>query len=138
VFPWYEAEHTEQVEILRQLVCWFWHDLSHFISAIGRGQLWWAYGQLEVLRRMCVNLARLRQSFLASADGYEKVERALPIEHLSPLEATCCSLERRAMLQSAGIIVQFYRALALPLAYAHGITYPAELDRIMSSRLEQL
>jgi hypothetical protein len=30
------------------------------------------------------------------------------------------------------------RALALPLAYAHGITYPAELDRIMSSRLEQL
>jgi hypothetical protein len=138
VFPWYEAEHTEQVETLRRLVYWFWHDLSHFIGAMGRGQLWWAYGQLEVLRRMCVDLARLRQSFSASADGYEKVERAIPVEHLLPLQVTYCPLERSAMLQSAHIVVRFYRDLALPLAHAHGITYPAKLDQIMSGRLEQL
>ena len=138
VFPWDEVDHTEQVETLRRLVYSFWHDLSHFITAIGRGQLWWAYGQLEELRRMCINLARLRQNFSASADGYEKVERAIPAEHLSPLETTYCPLERSAMLQSAHIIVRFYRELARPLAQTHGIAYPADLDRIMSGRLEQL
>jgi hypothetical protein len=81
------------VETLRRLVYWFWHDLSHFITAMGRGQLWWAYGQLEELRRYCVNLAHLRHNFSAEAEGYEKIEQALPIEHLSSLQVTFCPLE---------------------------------------------
>src|SRR2546427_11631970 len=55
VFPRHQPTQTEQGETLRRLVYWFWHDLSHFIAALGRGQLWWAYGQLEELRRYCVN-----------------------------------------------------------------------------------
>jgi predicted nucleotidyltransferase len=35
---------AEQTERLRRLIYWFWHDLSHFITALGRGHLWWAQG----------------------------------------------------------------------------------------------
>jgi hypothetical protein len=138
VFPWHEADLTEQVETLRRLVYWFWHDLSHFITGLGRGQLWWAHGQLELLRRMGVELARLRHNFSAAAEGYEKVEKALPVEQLAPLQATYCPLEREAMLQAVHLILRFYQDLAPPLAQAHGIPYPAELERVMVARLEKL
>jgi hypothetical protein len=139
VFPWYEPAQAEQIETLRQLVSWFWHDLSHhFITAMARGQLWSAYGALEELRLTCVNLARLRQNFQAVADGYEKVEQAIAVEQLAPLQATFCPLEQGAMLQAALLIVRFYRELAPPLAWAHEITYPADLERVMSDRLEKL
>ena len=85
VFPRYQPAPTEQSETLRRLVYWFWHDLTHFIAAMGRGQLWWAYGQLEALRRYGVNLARLRHDFSGAADGYDKVEQAIPVEHLESL-----------------------------------------------------
>jgi predicted nucleotidyltransferase len=49
-FPVREPDRAEQVEALSRLVHWFWHDLSHLIAALGRGQLWWASGQLEALR----------------------------------------------------------------------------------------
>ncbi|WP_374688019.1 aminoglycoside 6-adenylyltransferase, partial [Promineifilum sp.] len=94
---------AERAETLRQLVVWFWHDLSHFITALGRGQLWWAAGQLEVLRRYGVNLARLRHDFTDSDVGeeaYFKVERALPAELLSPLATTFVPLERDALLRA--------------------------------------
>lgn len=87
-FPGAEPSAAEQRETLRRLVTWFWHDVSHFITALARGQLWWAHGQLEELRRMCVNLARLRHDFTVAAEGYEKVEHALPIAQLVPLQAT--------------------------------------------------
>jgi predicted nucleotidyltransferase len=139
VFPGYESAQAEQLETLRRLVSWFWHDLSHhFITTMARGQLWSAYGALEDLRRTCVNLARLRQNFQAPAEGYEKVEQAIPIEMLLPLEMTCCPLEQGAMLRAALVIVRFYQELAPPLARAHGIPYPADLDRMMYDRLEQL
>ena len=105
---------------------------------MGRGQLWWAYGQLEALRRYCVNLSRLRHDFAAAAEGYEKVEQAIPVEQLSSLQATYCPLEPGAMLQAARVIVRFYQELAPLLARIHGITYPADLARVMSDRLEQL
>ena len=138
VFPWHAPTPTEQVETLRRLVYWFWHDLSHFITAMGRGQLWWAYGQLEALRLVCVNLARLSQNFSdadVGAEGYFKVEQAIPAEQLSPLQATFCPLERGAMLEAALVIVRFYQQLAPPLAQTHGITYPTDLERVMSDRL---
>ena len=139
VFLGYEPTRAEQIETLRRLVSWFWHDLSHhFITPMARGQIWSAYGALEDLRLTCVNLARLRQNFQAEAEGYEKVEQAIPVEQLAPLQATFCPMERGAMLQAAIVIVRFYQELAPPLARAHGIPYTIELERVMYDRLEQL
>jgi hypothetical protein len=138
VFPGSRPVPDAQVETLRSLVYWFWHDLSHFITALGRGQRWSAAGHLEDLRRQCVNLARLRQNFAAEAAGYEKVDLALPSEQLAPLQETFCPLEQNALLRAAFLIVRFYRDLAPSLAQAHGITYPLDLERVMCARLEKL
>jgi predicted nucleotidyltransferase len=139
VFPLPEVDQDEQTETLRSLISWFWHDLSHhFITPMARGQLLSAYGALEDLRRTCVNLARLSENFAAEAEGYEKVEQALPAERVAALAATSCPLERDAMLDAAHAIVRLYEVLAPPLAEAHTIPYPAELARMMSARLEQL
>lgn len=73
VFPWPAVAQAEQVETLRGMLCWFWHDLCHhFITPLARGQMWSAYGGLADLRLSCVNLARLRENFQAAAEGYEK------------------------------------------------------------------
>jgi Streptomycin adenylyltransferase/Nucleotidyltransferase domain len=133
-----ESPRDRQVETLRRAVYWFWHDLSHFTAAMGRGQLWWAYGQLEEVRGHCVNLARLRQDFSAPADGYEKLDTVVPAGELAALRSTYCPFEQRAMLDAANVIVGFYRKLAVPLAQMHGIAYPADLDRVMSARLAKL
>jgi len=139
VFPSHKPIQAEQVETLRRLINWFWHDLSHhFITPMARGQLWSAYGALEDLRLTCVNLARLRQNFSAVAEGYEKVEQAVPVEQLVALQVTFCPMERDAMLQAALTIVRFYQELAPYLAQAHGIPYPNDLARVMSDRLEIL
>lgn len=141
VFPQHEPAPARQRETLRRLVYWFWHDLSHFITAMGRGQLWWAHGQLEALRLTCVNLARLKQDFSdadVGEEGYFKVDKAIPVEQLSSLRATICPLEPRAMLQAALVIVRFYQELAPGLARTHAITYPADLERVMSDWLNRL
>jgi hypothetical protein len=139
VFPSHEPAQAEQIETLRRLINWFWHDLiHHFITPIARGQLWSAYGALEDLRLTCVNMARLRQDFSKEAEGYEKLEQAVPVEHLVPLQTSFCPMERDAMLQAALTIVHFYQELAPPLAQAHGLPYPADLARVMSGRLELL
>jgi hypothetical protein len=141
VFSEQEADQAEQVETLRRLIYWFWHELSHFNTALARGQLWWAHGQLEALRHNCMNLARLRQNFLdpdVGSESYFKIERALPVEQLSPLEGTFCALNKAAMLQAAHVIVRCYQEWAAPLARAHGIPYPHGLERVMLDRLEQL
>jgi predicted nucleotidyltransferase len=141
VFLGREADAVEQTEKLRRLIYWFWHELSHFITAIGRGQLWWAQGQLEALRRSCVNLARLRNDFSdgeAGAEVYFKLEKALPVEQLSALQATFCPLAREEMLKSGFVMVQYYKELAIPLAKTHGIVYPEALERVMVHRLEDV
>ena len=139
VFSGHEPAQAQQIETLRSLINWFWHNLlHHFITPMARGQLWSAYGALEDLRLTCVNLARLGENFQAEPEGYEKVEQALSVEQLVPLQATFCPMERDVMLQAALVIVRFYQELAPSLAQAHGIPYPAALDRVMSDRLEQL
>jgi predicted nucleotidyltransferase len=141
VFPRHEAVQVEQIEALHRLVYWFWHELSHFTTAMARQQLWWAYGQLEALRHICINLARLRYNFsdaYAGDEPYFKVEQAIPVERLSVLRATFCPMESGAMLQAAFVIVRFYRELALHLAQTHGIQYPAGLERVMIDRLNKL
>lgn len=71
------------------MIYWFWHDLTHhFITSLARGQLWSAYGALDDLRLTCVNLARLQQNFQAMAEGYEKLEQAIPAGQRATLQAT--------------------------------------------------
>lgn len=141
VFPMHIADQAKQTEILRQQIDWFWHDLSHFIKAMGRSQLWFAYGELEVIRQICVNLARLRYNFSDAYMGdepYFKVEQVLPVEQLLPLEGTYCPLQYDAMLQAALVIFRFYQAVAPPLGKAHGITYQVGLEQMMIRQLEKL
>lgn len=130
--------YIEQKETLRRLIYWFWHDLSHFIAALSRGQLWWSYGQLEVLRRKCVDLSRLRENFSAEPEDYEKLDLVYPVERLSNLKTTFCPLEQAAMLRAVLMIVQFYQELVPPLAEAHGVSYPDILDGLLSDRLKKL
>ena len=141
VFPVHVADQAEQIVTLRHQIDWFWHELSHFIKAMGRGQLWFAYGQLEVMRQICVNLARLRYNFSDAYVGrepYFKVEQVLPIEQLSSLQTTFCSMEYEAMLQAALVICRFYQDVASNLAKAHNITYQVGLERMMINQLEEL
>jgi predicted nucleotidyltransferase len=140
-FEGYHPAQEEQLETLRRQMYWFWHDLSHFITAVGRGQLWWADGQLQVLRRCCVNLARLRQNVADSdvgEDPYFKVEQAITAGELAPLQGVLCSMEPSGMLQSALSMVAFYREVVPLLAERHGVSYPAALEQVMVSRLERL
>ncbi len=141
VFPRHIPALVEQTEALRRLIYWFWHDWAHFITAMGRGHLWWASGQLEILRRMCVDLARLYHNFsdeFVLEDTYFKLEKGLPVELISALQATFCPQEPEAMLQAAHVILDFYKELAPSLAQAHGIAYPETLERIGAERLENL
>lgn len=139
--PARKMDQEKQNEKLRRLIYWFWHDFSHFITAMSRDQLWWARGQLEVLRSICVGLARLANDFAdpdVEDEVYFKIEKTLPVEKLLPLTRTFCPLEKRAMLESAYVIVDFYRETATSLAEAHEIVYPDGLEYLMVNRLKQL
>jgi predicted nucleotidyltransferase len=139
IFPEQHPLPAQQVERLRGLVNWFWHDVSHhFLTPLARGQLWTAVGALEDLRRTCVDLARLAADFTTAAEGYEQVERAIAADRLVPLAGTFCPPERVALLQAAHAIVGFYREVAPPLAQAHGITYPAALEGVICAHLDAL
>jgi hypothetical protein len=46
-------------------------------------------------------------------------------------------MEPATMLQAALVIVYFYQQLAPPLAQVHAFQYPADLQRVVSDRLEQ-
>lgn len=140
VIPVHAADPAKQIEILHQQMDWFWHELSHFIKAMGRSQLWFAYGELELLRQCCVNLARLRYNFSDPYMGepYFKIEQVMPVEQLAPLEKTICPLEYDAMLQASLVILRFYQAVAPALAEEHGITYQVDLEQMMVRHLEEL
>ncbi|MBX3082738.1 MAG: aminoglycoside 6-adenylyltransferase [Anaerolineae bacterium] len=142
VFSTPTAELSEQRELLRRQIDGFWHELSHFIKAMGRQQLWFAYGQIEVMRRMCVLLARLKYNFsdpyLDENEPYFKIEHALPIETLSPLQSTFCPMEYAAMLQTAKVICRFYQDIAPALAKVHELSYQPDLERMLIKQLRDL
>ena len=140
-FPEQAADPDRQTEELRRNVDWFWHELSHFITAMARGKLWWARGQLEALRAKCVNLARLKNDFSDDGIGeepYFKIEYAMDVETLAPLIATFCPMEKNAMLGSARLIIQFFKEIAPSLCEAHGLSYPQSLEKVMLERFEKL
>lgn len=141
VFPPFEPPSSEQVEKLRSQIYGFWHELSHFITAMGRDQLWWARGQLEALRSKCINLARLKYNFLdpdIGEEAYFKIENVMAVEQLAALRETFCPMEKEAMLKAAMTIVHFYQELAPFLAQEHGIKYPQGLERVLVGRLQKM
>ena len=108
------------------------------MAALGRGELWWAYGQLEALRRYCVNLLRIDHGAEAQEEADEKLEEAVPVSTLAALRPPFCPMEREAMLKAALDIVSFFREHAPRVAAGHGSGYPAELEHLMSGRLDEL
>jgi predicted nucleotidyltransferase len=135
----HEIDQDKQKEKLRRLMQRFWHEMSHFIAAIGRGQLWWAQGQLEAMRSICVNLVRLRNNILdedAGEEPYFKIENVMPVEQLAALQETFPPLEKQAILKAGLAIFRFYRDIAPSLAQMHGIHYSHELERVMMKRLQ--
>lgn len=137
-FPWETVDPEEQREELRRLVTWFWHDLSHFVTAIGREQLWWAQGQLESLRRSCVDLLRLQADFSASLESYDKLDKVVPPAALEPLRDTVVPLDRAALVNAAGKLVSLFQQLARPLANTHDVTYPERLADLMLRHFERV
>ena len=140
-FPPFEPPDSEQIQKLRGQIYGFWHELSHFITAMGRNQFWWARGQLEALRSKCVNLARLKHNFLdpdIGEEAYFKIETVMPVEQLADLRETFCPMEKGAMLNAVVAIVHFYQELAPSLAHEHALKYPQGLERVMINRLQKL
>ncbi|MGH2641637.1 MAG: nucleotidyltransferase domain-containing protein [Actinomycetota bacterium] len=132
------TDPREQHEVLRQILSWFWHELSHFISAMGRGELWWAAGQLESLRGHCVNLVRIEHGVFAGEEPYEKLDRTIDPAALSPIAGTFVPMERDALLRAARELVRFYTEKAPGVAEENGATYPLELAELMVKRLDDL
>jgi lincosamide nucleotidyltransferase len=131
-------DDEDQRELLRRQIQWFWHDLGHFIAAYARGKPWWAAGQVQQLREMCVILARLRADFGADADGYDKLDDAMPRADLAPLAATFPPLELEPMLAAVRRMVTFYQQTVPGLAAAHGLIYPHALENRLLERLDSL
>ena len=128
-------------EILRQHIVLFWHEFSHFVKALGREQLWFAYCSLEMMRGMCVNLARLGHNFGDRGVGeepYFKVDTAMPVEQLDPLLESFCPPEAAAMHHAALLILRFYQETARSLAQEHGLVYPDRLEKLMVPKLEKI
>jgi hypothetical protein len=108
---------------------------------MGRRQLWFAYGELELLRGMCVNLARLNHNISdgeAGDEPYFKVEGVLPVEQLAPLQTTYCPMEYEAMRRAANVIFDFYRKIAPPLVERYGLSYQPDLEAMMGGLLDSL
>lgn len=102
-----------------------------FTTAIGRGRLWWAAGQLEQLRAYCVNLARIEQGGESQDEAYWKLDEEIATDPLAPLRSTFVAMERDAMLHAAGEILAFFRKHAPRVAEANGLAYPTELDQLV-------
>jgi predicted nucleotidyltransferase len=131
------APHSEDLaRELRRLLAWFWHDVSHLIKALGRGQLWWAAGEVESLRGYCVNLVRIEQGLEASEEPCFKIDQDASTAVLDPLRSTFVPMRAEALGQAAAELVAFFGMRGRPLADSYGLEYPSELDRLFRNRLE--
>jgi hypothetical protein len=131
-------DEAARVRQLRETLMWFWHDLDHFTTAIARGQLWWAAGQLEQLRNSCVNLVRIEQGGEAQDEPYWKLDVELATGSLEPLRSTFVPIERDDLLRAGRDILTFFRRHGRDTAQTNGLTYPTELDRVIGGRLDDL
>ncbi len=135
--PIKQPSEEEQREQLRWLVYWFWRDLSQLSRWMARGRLWSAYAHLEMARHTCLGLVRVSRAFGPSLGSYDKIELVVDAEDLVPFQRTYCRVERDAMEGAVRDLLDIYLRVAPPLAAAHGIAYPASLERTVLRRLEQ-
>ena len=85
-----------------------------------------------------MNLVRIEHGVEALDEPYEKLEKAVAVSGLAALRTTFCPMERDAMLRAALEVVSFFRERAPRVASAYGSDYPAELEQLMSDRLDRL
>jgi hypothetical protein len=138
VFPVEEPDPAARARQLREVLMWFWHDLGHFTTAIARGQLWWAAGQLEQLRNSCVNLVRLEQGGEAEDEPYWKLDAEIATVPLDALRSSFVPVERDALLAAGRDVLAFFRAHGRAAANAGDLAYPDALDRLVGGRLDDL
>lgn len=138
VFAEERADPDDLEKVLRQTLSWFWHELSHFVKAVGRDQLWWAAGQLQALRDHCVNLVRIEQGAEAGEEPYWKLDVEIDTTALESLAGTFAPMEREAILEAGRALVGFFRQRAPRVAETHGLDYPRELERIFVERMNAL
>ena len=119
------------------LIRGFWHDVDHLTTALGRANAWWAYGQLDELRRMVINLARLEAGAQPDDEAYWKVDEIVPAHRLAALRATVAQPDLGPMRTSALALVDLYREITAAVAARHGIDYPEALDRLLTDRLRE-
>ena len=131
------SDPAEQNRVLREALVWFWHELGHFLAAIGRNELWWAAGQVEALRSHCLNLVRIDHRVWAGDEPYEKLDRTVGIDSVEPLVSTFVPIERDALWEAAARILSFHRERGPTVAAAHGETYPMELAELMTRRFDE-
>jgi predicted nucleotidyltransferase len=124
---------------LRQVLTWFWHDVGHLRTALGRAQIWWAAGQVEQLRNACVRLARLEHRLPSGDDEpYWKVDLELPTAALDPLRSTFVPPDLSALLAAGLDLLRFFREHGRAAARAMDVAYPEELDQLVGGELERL
>jgi hypothetical protein len=135
-----ELDLTAQVEHLRRILFWFWHDLGHFTAAVGRRQVWWAAGQLEQLRGLCVDLVRIGEGVAVEEDDpFWKLDVEITSsDALGELRPTFVPLELGAILEAGRSLLEFFRRRAPEVARANGLKYPIELDRMVGGHLDRL
>lgn len=140
--PKQEADHSKQMKFLQQQIDWFWHEMSHFIKALGRKQFWFAYGQLEALRQICVVLARLEYDFsdkrASSGEPYFKIEKTFPVERITSLVNTYCPMEYDEMYQASVKLCEFYKEIAPRMAKRYDLKYQVDLERMFINQLKGL
>ena len=113
--------------------------MAHFTAALGRAQLWWAGGQLDELRRYCVNLGRVSAPTSAAIwTGSTSWISRFPQPSWPRWPPLYVPLDRAAMLTAARTMADYYRAVVPALAAAHDIPYPTELETVMRARLDAL
>jgi hypothetical protein len=62
----------------------------------------------------------------------------MPTEPLSPLKETFGAIGKEALMDSAFVILDFYREKAIPLAKEYKIEYPVSLEKALVARLEKI
>ena len=123
-------------EDVRRQIHYFWHEVEHVATALGRHQLTWAHGGLEEMRAICLRRARASARVEPEdEEPYWKVDGTLDEAFLTRLRATIVPAEPEAMRSAAGELIEVYRSLARPLAERRGLAYPERLDALVSARL---
>jgi predicted nucleotidyltransferase len=132
------VDRAAQAEALGAILVGFWHEVAHLVAALGRGQPWWAIGQLEAMRAMCVNVVRIEHGVAADDEPSFKVDGALPRGALDELRTTYVPPEAEAIVGAASEVVRLFRTHARGAADSHGLPYPEALDALLSDDLRSV